>query len=325
MRINHKMENKTILIFGGSGSLGKTIIKRYMDKNQIINFSRDENKHWEMELEFKTTKLTNVIGDVKDKEKIIQTLRRFSPTHIIIASALKHIDRCEYDANECINTNILGIKNVLDSIETIGCKELETVCFISTDKACSPINIYGMSKALCEQMMVEKSRYIRDKKFVVVRYGNVLNSRGSIIPILEQKGKDVNCKEFILTDERMTRFVMTLNDSVDLIEYAMVKGESGEIVIPRLGAMRLVDLMAIFSEKYSKPVKVVGLRVGEKIHESLINETQAMRSEKRGIYYHIKPTYKVERLGEMFDYNSSQDVMKVDELKQTLTKNGFLG
>lgn len=316
-----KMENETILIFGGSGSLGKTLIKRYIEKNKIINFSRDENKHWEMELVFKSKNLSNVIGDVFDKHKVIQTISRCNPTRIIIASALKHIDRCEYDATACINTNILGVKNVLDAVEKLKPTELKSVCFISTDKACSPINIYGMSKALCEQMMAEKSLHVEGIKFVSVRYGNVLNSRGSIIPILEQKGNDPECKEFLLTDERMTRFVMTLDESVDLIEYATLQAENGEIVIPQLLAMRLKDLMEIYSEKYGKPVRVIGLRVGEKIHEALINETQAMRTEKKGKYYHIKPTHKVKELKDMFQYDSSQNVLSKKELKEVLEKN----
>ena len=165
--------------------------------------------------------------------------------------------------------------------------------FVSTDKACSPVNIYGMSKALCEQIMVEKSKFLPHIKFVNVRYGNVLNSRGSIIPILEDKGKDPKCEFFTLTDERMTRFIMTLEQSVSLIEYAILKAESGETIIPDLPAMKISDLMHIFSEKYNKPIKVTGLRTGEKIHETLINETQSMRTIKKDGYFHILPSYKV--------------------------------
>ena len=189
--------NEKILIYGGSGSLGNEIIQRYISKNTIVNFSRDENKHWAMELKYKSPNLSNIIGDIRDENKVKNSLIRVNPTIIIIASALKHINKCEYEGHECVETNIIGVRNVLDNIEshldqlTI----LKYVCFISTDKACSPVNVYGMCKSICEASMVEKSKYIKRVKFVTVRYGNVLNSRGSIIPILENKCKDEETKE----------------------------------------------------------------------------------------------------------------------------------
>lgn len=311
------IENKTIMIFGGSGSLGNKLIETYLSKNIIVNYSRDENKHWLMELKYKSNRLTNIIGDVRDFNKVQQSVIRINPNIIIVAAALKHIDRCEFESNECLATNLLGLQNILRTIEIshLSLNNLETICFISTDKACSPVNIYGMSKALCESLMVEKSKYITNIKFVTVRYGNILNSRGSIIPILEEKGKDKDCSSFLLTDERMTRFAMTLEDSVKLIEYAIIYGNSGEIVIPRLQAMYIKDLITIFSRIYNKPIVNVGMRPGEKINESLINETQSMRTELRGSYYHILPSYLKKITNHTpFDYNSGQKILSYDEL-----------
>ena len=169
---------------------------------------------------------------------------------------MKHIDKCEYESNECLNTNIVGPQNLVNLIENFkkDLTNLECCCFISTDKACNPVNMYGMSKAISELLFVEKSKYISDIKFVCVRYGNVLNSHGSIIPMLHKMGKNPG-KIFKLTDNRMTRFVMTLEQSVRLIEEAIINGDNGDIVIPKLVSCNIKDLLEIFSELYSKPIK----------------------------------------------------------------------
>lgn len=322
-----EIEGKTILIFGGSGSLGNKLITKYLETNRIVNYSRDENKHWLMELKYSSPNLKNIIGDIRNFDKVQQSIIRVNPHIIIVAAALKHIDRCEFESDECIQTNLNGLQNVLKCIEINRSilKNLECVCFISTDKACSPINIYGMSKALCESIMVEKSKYVRDIKFVTVRYGNVLNSRGSIIPILENKGSDPECTHFILTHPQMTRFIMTLDDSIALIEYAIINGKSGEIIIPKLNAMYIKDLIEIFSEKYSKPIKTTQIRTGEKLYESLINDSQSLHTQDKGKYYHIKPSYEVEKLNlDVFEYSSRQNVLTKDELKVFLEENFFL-
>jgi len=289
------IENKHILLFGGSGSLGNEFIKTYIGKNTITNYSRDENKHWQMSLTYKTNKLRYIIGDIRSYTSIETAILREQPHCIIIMAALKHIDRCEYAVEECIQTNCMGPINVLNAIERNNDRltNLESVVMISTDKACEPTNAYGMAKALAESAIVEKSLYIPNRKFVNVRYGNVLNSRGSIIPILHEKGNDPDVKEFTLTHQDMTRFVMTLEQSVKLIEHAILYAESGDTVIPELISMKLVDLMEIFSEKYGKPVRITGLRPGEKMLESLISETQSMRliNGPDG-YMYIKPPYK---------------------------------
>jgi FlaA1/EpsC-like NDP-sugar epimerase len=212
------------------------IIETFIENNTIVNYSRDECKHWKMSLKYKTTNLSFIIGDIRDYGKVENAILREQPNIIIIMAALKHIDRCEYAIEECVKTNLNGPLNVLNSIESNNDRltSLETVIFISTDKACEPTNVYGMAKALAESAIVEKSLYIKKIKFVNVRYGNVLNSRGSIIPILHEKGIDPNIHEFSLTHRDMTRFVMTLEQSVALIEHAINKAESGDIVIPKL-------------------------------------------------------------------------------------------
>lgn len=318
---------KKIMIFGGSGSLGHEIIGRYLKDNIIVNYSRDECKHWKMGLKFKSSQLSFIIGDIRDADRVENSIIRENPHIIIVASALKHIDRCEYAVNECFLTNCMGIINVTNCVEKNmnNLTHLETVVFVSTDKACSPVNAYGMAKALGEKVMVEKSLYIKPIKFVTVRYGNVLNSRGSIIPILHQKGQDPAVKEFTLTHEEMTRFVMTLSQSVDLIEHAILFAESGDIVIPTLISMTVKDLIEIFSEKYQKPIRITGLRPGEKMLESLINDTQAMSMIKGENYYYIKPPYKnICIMEQAIDYNSKINPLSKEDLYSYLTRLNLL-
>lgn len=317
-------ENRRILLFGGSGSLGNQFIKTYIDKNEITNYSRDECKHWQMSLKYKTPNLKFIIGDIRDYNSVENAILREQPDLIVIMAALKHIDRCEYAIHECIQTNCIGPMNILNAVEKNNDRliRLETVVMVSTDKACEPTNVYGMAKALAESAIVEKSLYIKNRKFVNIRYGNVLNSRGSIIPILHEKGQDPNTSEFTLTHEDMTRFVMTLEQSVDLIEYAATYGESGDTVIPKLISMRLQDLMEIFSEKYGKPVRITGLRPGEKMLESLISETQAMRLVKTEEgYMHIKPPYSnLLVTEEIQNYNSKLNPLSKEELKEFMNR-----
>ena len=271
-----------ILIIGGTGSLGHALVRKF-SKDTLYVMSRDESKQWRMKIEFPSVNF--IIGDIRDRDKVKSVLKRIWPDTVIIAAAMKHIDLCETDTHECIATNILGIQNILDSIEEV---HVETVCFISTDKACDPGSAYGMSKALAEIMVVEKSRHVRSVKFVTVRYGNVLNSRGSIIPTLELIGQSPDKKFFPLTHPDMNRYIMTHEQSMNLIEHAILHGESGDIVIPELVSMNIKDLCEIYSEKYNKPVVITGLRPGEKIEEILINGAQAMRAVKQGSYVHIR-------------------------------------
>ena len=234
---------------------------------------------------------------------------------------MKHIDQCEYNTDQCLNTNLLGIKNILDIVElykNLLDGTLETILFVSSDKACSPINVYGMCKALSETLIVEKSLYIKNFKFVNIRYGNVLNSRGSIIPLLHTIGNDINKTYFTITDDNMTRFVMTLEQSVDLIEHTILYGESGDTVVPKLVSMKVKDLIEIFSEIYNKPVINIGIKPGEKLLESLINCSQSARIVKNGDYTHIKSIFNFNKPineNELNDYNSKINPLSKDELQ----------
>lgn len=322
------IENKRILLFGGSGSLGNKFIQTQIDKNEIINYSRDECKHWKMSLKQKTEKLSFVIGDIRDPLRVENSILRIQPQIIVIMAALKHIDRCEYAIEECVKTNYQGPMNVMNAVEANldRLPSLETVVFVSTDKACEPTNMQGMAKALAEGVTVEKSLHIHRVKFVNIRQGNVLNSRGSIIPILHEKGNDPAVKEFTLTHKDMTRFVMTLEQSVELIEHAILQAESGDTVIPSLISCRLQDLMEIFSEKQNKPIRITGLRPGEKLLESLISETQSMRLVKgpRG-QMQIKPAQKnTVSIEPVRNQNSFTNPLSKDELKTMLMEQNLL-
>ena len=323
------MNNKTILVFGGTGSLGYEITKRYIENNIIYNYSRDECKHWNMKLDFNHhNNLNFIIGDIINKQKVENCILRVNPDIIIIAAAMKHVDQCEINAEQCLNTNLLGVKNILDSIELHAINlKLQTTLFVSTDKACSPINTYGMAKAISEQLMIEKAYYMKNIKFVNIRYGNVLNSRGSIIPLLHNIGNDNRKSFFSLTHKDMTRFVMTLEQSVDLINYALLNGETGDTVIPELISMNVIDMLEIFSEKYNKPIKITGIRPGEKMLESLINPTQAGRIIKKNSYYHIKSIFDFNELiddTKLIDYNSKINPLSKDELNKFLIEKNLI-
>lgn len=322
--------NKTILIFGGTGSLGYELNKRYLEKNIIYNFSRDEHKHWKMRIHFNNhSNLNFIIGNVSNKDRVKETILRVNPNIIIIACAMKHIEQCEVNTGESLNTNLLGTKYILDSIEEFKhiLFNLESVLFVSSDKACSPINNYGLCKALSETLIIEKAHYIKNIKFINVRYGNVLNSNGSIIPRLHLIGNNKEYKSFSLTDINMTRFVMTLEDSVDLIEHAIINGNTGETVISELKSMKVKDLLEIFSEKYNKPIILSGQRPGEKLLESLINETQSGRLIKKGKYTHILSILDFNEpinIDSLTDYNSTINPISKDELKHFLNELGLL-
>lgn len=324
------ISNKIILIFGGTGSLGNKLNERYINDNIIYNFSRDEHKHWKMKLKFKNHKNQHfIIGNVADRIRVREIIKRIKPDIVIIACAMKHIEQCEVNTNESLNTNMLGTKYILDSIEDDRnfLSNLETVLFVSSDKACSPINNYGMAKGLSETFLIEKANFVKDIKFVNVRYGNVLNSNGSIIPRLHAIGKDKNYKEFSLTHEKMTRFVMTLDQSVDLIEYSILNADSGDTVISELISLKVKDLIQLFSEKYKKSIKITGLRPGEKLLESLINHSQSGRIVKIGKYIHIKSVFDFKEKidgNNLKDYNSTINPLTKQELKNYLIKLGLL-
>ena len=313
---------KKVLIFGGSGSLGKTLIKRFMSDKEVFIFSRDEAKHWTIRNEmsdmpdFRNVKF--LIGDIRDKDRVIQSILTIDPDIIIAAAALKQVDVCERDPKESILTNMLGAQNIVDAVENIEniTGKDRTVLFVSTDKACSPVNVYGMCKAISERLVTSMSmKENLRSRFIAVRYGNVLESRGSIIPLFRYQAENSEC--FTVTDPEMTRFVMTLDQSVDLIKDALENAESGETFVPKLPAMRIGDLAEIFSKTYGKPIKITGLRPGEKIHEVLINETESSRCSVVKNRFVIKNSLS-QASGEMFEYNSSQDVLSLESLEKHL-------
>lgn len=291
------IKEQRILILGGSGSLGHALTNRYLGANKIYIFSRGENTQWQMKQTFKNhPDLTFFVGDIRDKERVETCIFRSQPNIIIIAAALKHIDICESNINECINTNVDGIRNVVNLITTHAMTNsvpfLHTVIFISTDKACAPVNSYGLCKSLSERVMVEKTQFLPSPKFVNVRYGNVISSRGSIIPLYKNMAADPTCTVFPVTHPEMTRFFMTLDDSVNLIEHAILFGSSGDTVIPKnIISCKILDVARFFSEKYKKPVAITKIRQGEKLHETLISFTESLRTIDTGNYYVIKPTY----------------------------------
>lgn len=301
---------ETILFIGGTGSLGNWFVERLRAKYKIVILSRDEDKQWKMKTKY--PELTYILCDIREKICLEHAILQTKPHKIIIAAALKHIDQCEYNIDQCILTNIIGVQNVINIVIENVLKnllqELKTVLFISTDKAVSPVNVYGMCKSICERMLIEKSRYIQKPKFINVRYGNVINSRGSLIPLFHQIGEDPQKKFFPVTDERMTRFLLPLDGAVDLILNAMENGESGDIFIPRIVSYKIIDIAQAFSKKYNKPIQIIGIRPGEKIHECLINESEKYRTVQTDNAYIIKPNLVSQVDFETEEYNSATNI-----------------
>jgi UDP-N-acetylglucosamine 4,6-dehydratase/5-epimerase len=316
------------LIFGGTGSLGKKLIERLLPTNKVAVYSRDEAKHWTIRNELATHEniqnLHFCVGDIRDKERIKDILRQVKPKNIIIAAALKQVDTCELSPSESVQTNINGTQNVIDAVNSLAQNQLETVCFVSTDKACSPVNTYGMCKAVSERIVTSQaSTGLSHVNYVAVRYGNVLESRGSIIPLFKYQAE--NSSHLTVTDPTMTRFVMTLNDSVNLILKAVTYGDNGTTWIPLLPSMLVGDIAKIFAENANKPIKVIGLRPGEKMHEDLINESESSRTiySKEHNCYVINPAYNPGN-NKTFTYTSNDNVLTFDELKQLLKKLGII-
>ena len=281
------ISNKKILIIGGTGALGKTLTERYYKENTIIVFSRDEHKHVNMKRDYPN--IIFQIGDVKDKESILQALNEYKPNIVINTAALKHVPICESNPYESVKTNIIGHKNLIDAI-TICNHQIETLMFISTDKACAPINVYGQCKAISERMYVDFANKQTDIKVCLCRYGNVLESTGSVIPFFKDLLKS-GASELPITHKDMTRFLLTLNQAVDLIEWSYnQKNSHGKIVIPRIKALKVTDIAKSLGKAYGHKdikLKYVGIRPGEKLHEAMISETESFRTEWYEDYYMI--------------------------------------
>jgi UDP-N-acetylglucosamine 4,6-dehydratase len=281
------MNNKKILILGGTGALGKTLIKRYYDSNEIIVFSRDEHKHYYLLKEF--PKLKSFIGDIKDKQSVMACIRTHNPEVIINAAALKHVPICQANPFESVKTNVLGHQNVIDCVAEVG--NIESLIFVSTDKACRPINVYGMCKALAEELYINYANNQTTTKVVLVRYGNVLESTGSVIPLF--KGMlNAGAVTLPLTHKEMTRFLLTLEQATNLIEDAYNSPVShGKIAIPKVSSLKILDVANVLVSVYATDRKVdiveVGIRPGEKLHEEMISEEEWLRSEEYDTHFLI--------------------------------------
>jgi len=281
------IKNKTILIIGGTGALGQTLTKRYFKDNKIVIFSRDEHK--QVNLSRKFPSVVFQIGDVKDKDSVLQSLNEYKPDVVINTAALKHVPICEDNPYESVKTNIIGHKNLIDCVN-LSKHQIETLMFISTDKACKPINVYGMCKAISERLYIDFANKQNDIKVVLCRYGNVLESTGSVIPFFQSLLEKGN-QELPITDKRMTRFLITLEESVDLIEWSFNHSEShGNIIVPRLESMMMIDLATELGKSYGvNDIKLnyVGIRPGEKIHEEMVSLEESLRSKTFKKYFMI--------------------------------------
>src|SRR3989344_1773636 len=272
--------NKVILITGGTGFLGKALTKEILKyKPQSIRvFSRDEVKHHKFQEEFNyDPRLRNLIGDVRDFQRLKKACQGVDI--VIHAAALKRLDILEYNVEESIRTNILGTLNVVNACLE---NDVEKAVFVSTDKACSPINTYGACKFVSERIFTESNYSKGNKKtiFTSVRYGNVLESTGSVIPFFESKIK--KGEKIPLTNDQMTRFIISPNQAVELVFDALKYGIGGEVFVPRLPAFRIVDLIEILKKKHNanNEVMTIGVRPGEKIHEIMINRGEVPRTFK---------------------------------------------
>lgn len=324
-------ENKTLLITGGTGSFGNAVLARFLDSGirEIRIFSRDEKKQDDMRQLYRNDKIKYYIGDTRDKRSIDAAMRGVDL--VFQAAALKQVPSCEFFPIEAVRTNVIGCENVLDSALENGVKK---VIVLSTDKAVYPINAMGMSKALSEKVMVAKSRNLNGTGtvFCGTRYGNVMASRGSVIPLfVEQikKGEPVT-----ITDPNMTRFMMTLEDAVTLVVFAFEHGENGDIFIQKAPAATIEVLARALIELYNSrsEIKIIGTRHGEKLYETLVNREEMAKAVDMGDYFRVPAdnrdlnyglffTQGEQKVSEVQDYTSHNTTrLNVEEMKQMLLK-----
>ncbi len=280
-------KNKTLLITGGTGSFGQTVLDRFLDTDikEIRVFSRDEKKQEDMRLGFNNPKLRFYIGDVRQKDSLEQAMRGVN--YVFHAAALKQVPSCEFYPMEAIKTNILGTENVL---AVAAASEVERVVVLSTDKAVYPINAMGLSKALAEKIMRSRARLQSNSKTILcaTRYGNVIASRGSVIPLFVSQIK--NNKAMTITDPDMTRFLMSLEDSVDLVLHAFKNCKQGDIFVQKAPASSISNLATALGEIFNKSsfkTDVIGTRQGEKLFETLISREEMSTAEDMGKYFRI--------------------------------------
>ncbi|MGX5173692.1 polysaccharide biosynthesis protein [Aliikangiella sp. IMCC44653] len=328
--------NKVLLITGGTGSFGNAVLKRFLqsDLSEIRIFSRDEKKQEDMRIKYNSDKLKFYIGDVRDYSSILNATRGVD--YIFHAAALKQVPSCEFHPMEAVKTNIIGTENLLEAAIQ---NEVSRVVCLSTDKAAYPINAMGISKAMMEKVMVAKSRHADDKKTVIsgTRYGNVMASRGSVIPLFSKQIKEGS--PITVTDPRMTRFMMTLEDAVDLVLYAFENARNGDMFVQKAPAATLdVLIKALFSlyNADSHEVRVIGTRHGEKLYETLLSREEMAAAEDLGEYYRVPPDLRDLNYGkfvdkgegtisEAEDYNSHNTTrLDVDGMKKLLLKLDFI-
>jgi UDP-N-acetylglucosamine 4,6-dehydratase len=309
------LKNKRVMIIGGSGALGKVLVKKYYEHNEILIFSRDEHKHVNMKQDFPN--ITYQIGDVKDKDSLLKALNEYKPDIVVNTAALKHVPICENNPYESVKVNIIGHSNLLQCL-SISNHQIEVLMFISTDKACKPLNVYGMCKAISERLYIDFANKQDKIKVVLCRYGNVLESTGSVIPFFKKLLEKGNTN-LPITDERMTRFLISLDESVELIDWALAHSEShGNIIVPKLSALKITDLANELMCHYgvtNPELNYVGIRPGEKLHEEMISLEESLRTKEYDKYYMITDEVLNE---DAWSYASNKDVLKGEEVKQFL-------
>lgn len=306
------LKNKVLLITGGTGSFGNAVMNRFLKTDhfrEIRIFSRDEKKQDDMRKKFNDPKIKFYLGDVRDLSSVEPAVKGVD--YIFHAAALKQVPSCEFFPLEAVKTNVFGTDNVLTAAEKY---EVKKVVVLSTDKAAYPINAMGMSKAMMEKVMVAKSRNLDDSKtiFCGTRYGNVMASRGSVIPLFVDKIK--KGQPLTVTDPNMTRFMMTLEDAVDLVLYAFENGKQGDLFVQKSPAATIDDLAKALLQLYkaNNEVKIIGTRHGEKLYETLVNREDMVKAEDMGNYYRI-PADNRGLNYESFFSEGVPDVSKFDE------------
>jgi len=323
------MEQKCLLITGGTGSFGHAVLRRLLSMNvrEVRIFSRDEKKQEDMRLAFDDKRLKFYIGDVRNYDSISQALKGVD--YVFHAAALKQVPSCEFYPLEAVRTNVLGAENVMNAAIA---NHVERIVLLSTDKAVYPINAMGMSKAMMEKLMVAKARMQLNGDTVVcaTRYGNVIGSRGSVIPLFVRQLREG--KPLTVTDPEMTRFLMSLEDSSELVLKAFELGRQGDIFVQKSPASTIGDLAQALTEAFSKqnPIKVIGTRHGEKLYETLVSREEMAKVEDIGRYYRIPADnrdlnydrYVFEgehRISEMNDYTShNTERLRVEKVKEML-------
>jgi len=297
------LNGKNILITGGTGSFGKQFVKTILTHykpNKIIIYSRDELKQYEMAQRYDDPCMRYFIGDVRDKERLISAMNGVN--YVVHAAALKHVPIAEYNPMECIKTNINGAQNVIDA--ALHC-DVSKVIALSTDKAASPINLYGATKLASDKLFVAANniRGGKDIRFSVVRYGNVLGSRGSVVPFF-QKLIDEGATELPITDERMTRFWITLQEGVDFVLKNFQRMHGGETFIPKIPSMKVVDVARTIAP--DMPHKNVGIRPGEKMHEVMCPRDDSHLTLEFHDHYVIKPTIQFTDVSDFSNNNCGE-------------------